>query len=84
MKSKILRAILVSLLQCDGTPMPEPALLTAVQILCRPGEPTDDDVREKLRSLAGDRYICGVTDDLTQERSWTLTDKGTHKARQLH
>jgi hypothetical protein len=83
MKAKLLRAILISLLQCDGVPMPESALIAAAQILCRPVEPTDGDVRDQIKTLQGDGYIEGVTDELTQERTWSLTTKGTHKARQL-
>jgi hypothetical protein len=83
MSAKILRAILVALLKCDGQPMPEESLITAVQLVCRPDEPTDCDVTDKMKTLASEGFISGATDDLTKERSWTLTAKGVHKARQL-
>jgi hypothetical protein len=82
-KVKIIRALLVSLLQCDGVPMPETALFTAAQILCRPAQPTDGDIKTVMLDLQAQGFIAGVTDELTLEATWTLTDKGTHKARQL-
>ena len=83
MNTKILRGILVSLLQCDGVAMPENALIGAAQIMCRPHEPTDADITDRMKNLQAHGLILGVTDDLTKERSWTLTTTGVHKARQL-
>jgi hypothetical protein len=81
--AKIFRALLLSLLRCDGLPMPEDALIEAAQLVCRPSQPTDADLRDKLKTLEAEQYINGTTDTLTRERTWTLTDKGIHKARQL-
>ncbi len=83
MNTKIIRAILIVLLQCDGVPIPESALLTATQLLCRTDNPTEDDVRDRLREVEAQQFISGATDPLTKERTWTLTIKGIHKARQL-
>ncbi len=83
MNTKIIRAILICLLQCDGIPMPESNVIMATQLLCRTDNPTEDDVRERLRDLEGQQYISGATEPLTKERTWTLTTKGIHKARQL-
>ncbi|HEY1663762.1 MAG TPA: hypothetical protein VGI03_15200 [Verrucomicrobiae bacterium] len=83
MNSRIIRAILVVLLQCDGQPIPEFALVQAAQMLCRSDNPTEDDVRERLREVEAQQFISGATDPLTKERTWTLTTKGIHKARQL-
>jgi hypothetical protein len=83
MKIKLMRAILVSLLQCAGQPMPEAALVTAAQILCRPDEPTDDDVLDKLKDCRALGLVFGETNEITSERSWTLTDKGSHQAKKM-
>lgn len=83
MNTKIIRSILVVLLQCDGQPIPESPLITAAQLLCRADNPTEDDVRERLRELEAQQFISGATDSLTKERTWTLSPKGIHKARQL-
>lgn len=83
MSAKLIRAILVSLLQCAGQPMPEDALIEASRLACRPQQLTDADVRDKMRDLEALQFISGALDELTQERTWTLTDKGVHKARQL-
>ena len=80
---KILRALLVSLHQCSGVPMPEAALLSAAQTLCRPAEPTDGDVLDALKDLQSRRLVDGVSDDLMGTRVWVLTPEGTLKARQL-
>jgi hypothetical protein len=81
MNTRIIRAILIVLLQCDGVPIPESALVTAAQLLCRPHDPTEDDVRDRLRDVETQQFVSGATDELTRERTWTLTTKGVHKAR---
>lgn len=83
MNTRIIRSILICLLQCDGVPMPESALIIATQLLCRTDNPTEDDVRDRIHVLEEQQYISGATEPLTRERTWTLTTKGIHKARQL-
>ncbi len=83
MKAKIKRSILAVLNACDGVPMPERALLAAVQLYLQPERPSDNDVEDALRDIEHQRYAGAVTDELTGERTWTLTAKGTHKAREL-
>lgn len=84
MSKKIIRGILVSLLNCDGQPMPEDALVIAAQIMCRPDSPTDADVADKMKTLASEGFISGATDELTRDRFWELTmPKGVMKARQM-
>jgi len=83
MNPKLFRAILISLLQCDGIAMPEAALISSAQILSRPAEPTDGDILNALKELEGRRLVEGVTDGLMLTRSWTLTTDGTHAARKL-
>ena len=82
MKNHLKKFILLSLQACDGLPMPESALIGAVQNLARPGQPTVADVREALKAVESDGYASGASDDMT-ETTWTLTTKGIHKARQL-
>ena len=83
MKTRLKRWLLVALRACDGVPMPECALLSAAKILSRPARPTDGDVLDALRDIEAGGYAVGLTDDLTEERSWMLTSKGLHKAREL-
>ena len=82
MKTKIKRSLLAVLHACDGVPMPETALLAAVQLHARPERPSDSDIADALKDIEEQRYAAAVTDELTGERTWTLTPKGTHKARQ--
>ena len=82
MKNHLKRFILLALNACDGLPMPEPALVSAVQLLARPGLPTASDVRDALKAVEAEGYVNGASDDLN-ETTWTLTNKGIHKARQL-
>jgi hypothetical protein len=82
MRATFKRSILRVLLACDGVPMPESALLSAVRILARPAIPTDGDVREALRDIEAGGYVTGATDDLTAEPNWTLTLKGKLRARE--
>lgn len=82
MRTKLKRAILICLLKCDGKPMPQDALIGAVQIHVRPDEATVSDVEDALKEVEGSKYAAGVGDDLIGV-TWTLTATGTHKARQL-
>ena len=83
MKTKLKRSLLAVLHACDGLPMPETALLSAVHLHARPERPSDSDILDALHDLETQRYADAVTDELTNERTWTLTAKGTHKARQM-
>jgi DNA-binding MarR family transcriptional regulator len=83
MRQHLKKFILLALNQADGLPFPESALAQAVKQLARPGQPTSADVADALRDCEADGFISGVTDELTHERTWTLTARGVHKARQL-
>ena len=83
MKPRIKRSILSVLQACDGVPMPETALLAAVQLHVQPERPSDGDIVDALKDIENQRYAAALTDELTSERTWTLTAKGTHKARQM-
>ncbi len=73
MNTKLIRALLLVLAQCDGQPIPESALITAAQLLCRADNPTDDDVRERLRDVEAQQFAAGLTGPLIRERTRTLT-----------
>lgn len=82
MRQHLKKFILLALNACDGLPMPEPALISAVQNLAAPGQPTQADVKEALRAIEADGYAQGASDDIA-ETTWTLTTRGLHKARSL-
>ena len=83
MKSKLKRSLLAVLHACDGLPVPETALLSAAHLHVRPERPSDSDILDALHEIESKSYAAAVTDELTNERTWTLTAKGTHKARQM-
>ena len=82
MKLKLKRSILAVLNACDGVPAPEIALLSAVRVYAQPEQPSESDILDALREVEQKRYAVAVTDELTSERTWTLTPKGVHKARE--
>ena len=82
MKNHLKKFILLALNACDGLPMPQNALVSAVQGLARPGLPTKADVEDALKTVEADGYANGASDDIG-ETTWTLTTKGIHKARSL-
>jgi hypothetical protein len=82
MKRKIAQAILRTLLAADPEPMPEAAIHGAVIQLCRAEKPTCADFDTALQYCETEGWVCGVSDPLTG-RSWSLTESGRHKARQL-
>ena len=82
MKQHLKKFILLALNACDGMPMPQSALIGAVQSMARPGQPTVSDVVDALMDVEADGYANGATDDIAG-KSWTLTTKGVHKARNL-
>lgn len=81
-KRKLMRAILLTLLACDGVPMPEDSLISAVRLTTREILPTGDHVREALADVKNSRLVSGESDELIGT-SWTLTESGKHRARQL-
>jgi hypothetical protein len=83
MKSELKKQLLRALNQADGLPFPEVALAQAVKQLVRPEQPTSADFADALGACELEGYILGVTDDFSKERTWTLSEKGKHKVRQL-
>lgn len=82
MRKKLERLVLLALNACDGLPMPEDSLVAAVQVMSRPETPTRSDVLDAIKAAEVDGFAQGANDALTST-TWTLTTKGTHKARQL-
>ena len=82
MKTHVKKLILLALNACDGMPMPQSALVGAVQNLARPGQPTKADVEDALKAVEAEGYADGAADDIA-ETTWTLTTKGVHKSRKL-
>ena len=83
MKLKPKRSILAVLNACDGVPAPEIALLSAVRLHVQPDRPSESDILDALNEVESKRFAAAVTDELTNERTWTLTAKGTHAVRQI-
>ena len=81
MKSKLKRSLLAVMNVCEGLPFPETALLTAARLHARPQRPTDSDLSDALQELEEQGFAAAITDELTNERTWMLTPKGTHRAR---
>ena len=84
MKSKLKRSLLAVLSACERLPFPEMALLTAGRLHARPGRPTDSDLIDALLDLERQGFAAAITDELTNERTWMLTAKGTHRAREVN
>lgn len=82
MNQRIQTHILQALLVCDGMPMPEEALIAAAENLSRPNYPNKKEIKGAIDALYAGGYIAGATDEIIGT-TWTLTVKGTHKARQL-
>lgn len=80
MRANLKRGCLLILHAYDGLPMPEGALLSAIATHARPSLPSEADCREALRDCEAEGYVQGHLDTFTNTRSWTLTEKGVHKA----
>ena len=56
--------------------------MRGVQVLSRPDAPSISDVLDALKFVESKKYADAASVDL-EERSWTLTTAGIHKARTL-
>ena len=83
MRATLKRGCLLILAAYDGLPMPESALLSAMATHARPHQPTEADCRDALRDCEAEGFCAGHLDTFDNSRSWTLTEKGIHKARSL-
>jgi hypothetical protein len=77
------RAALRVLASMDGDPMPQSALLPAMQLAVRPLKTTLGDAESAVKTLESEGYLAGITNRFTQEADWHLTPKGEAQARQL-
>ena len=80
--SDIKRFLLRALGRANGMPWPNALLDEAVRQGIMP-RPLQSDINQAKRELEIAGYIQGARDDLDDLLTWTLTDKGRHKADQL-
>ena len=80
--SDIKRFLLRALGRANGMPWPDALLDEAARQGIIP-RPLQSDINQAKRELETTGYIQGARDDLDGLLTWTLTDKGQHKARQL-
>ncbi|HEV2207318.1 MAG TPA: hypothetical protein VG167_00970 [Verrucomicrobiae bacterium] len=79
---EIKRFILRALARTGGLPLPDSSLNDAVRQAIVP-QPLLSDVEQSKREMEADGFIGGSREDLDGTLTWTLTAKGTHKAKQL-
>jgi hypothetical protein len=82
MKQKLIRYILRALNAADPLPLPQGALVSVVESMAKPEEPTESDIMEAVKELQGIKWIQGATDPVMGV-SWSLTVAGVHQARKL-
>lgn len=80
--SEIKRFLLRALWRLNGLPWPDPLMDEAARQGLVP-RPLQSDINQVKRELEAAGYIQGERDDLDDLLTWTLTEKGRHKARQL-
>jgi hypothetical protein len=80
--SDLKRFVLRALLRLDGIPWPDALLDDAARQGVQP-RPLQSDINQAKRELEQAGYAQADRDDLDGMLTWTLTDKGRHKAKQL-
>jgi DNA-binding MarR family transcriptional regulator len=80
--SDIKRFLLRAIGRANGMPWPDALLNEAARQGTMP-RPLQSDINQAKRELESAGYIQGARDELDDLLTWTLTDKGRHKARQL-
>ncbi len=78
----IKRFLLRAIWRLDGIPWPDALLDEAARQGLMP-RPLQSDINQAKRELEHDGYLQGNRDELDGLLTWTLTEKGRHKARQL-
>lgn len=78
----IKRFVLRALLRLRGIPWPDGLLDDATRQGLRP-RPLQSDINQAKRELERAGFIQGARDELDDTVTWTLTDKGRHKATEL-
>ncbi|HZR19143.1 MAG TPA: hypothetical protein VFE51_17785 [Verrucomicrobiae bacterium] len=80
--SDLKRFVLRALLRLDGIPWPDALLDDAARQGVLP-RPLQSDINQAKRELEQAGYVQADPDDLDGMLTWTLTEKGRHKAKQL-
>ena len=80
--SDIKRFVLRALVRLNGIPWPDSLLDDAARQGLLP-RPLQSDINQAKRELERAGFIQGNRDELDEVITWTLTDKGRHKAKQL-
>ena len=80
--SDIKRFVLRAMLRLNGIPWPDALLDEAVRQNIVP-RPLQSDISQAKRELETAGFLQGCRDELDDLLSWTLTEKGRHKATQL-
>ena len=79
---EIKRFLLRALERTNGLPWPDGLLDEAARRGILP-RPLQSDISQAKRELESAGYIQGARDELDDLLTWTLTEKGRHKAQQL-
>lgn len=80
--SDIKRFVLRAMLRLNGIPWPDTLLDAAARQGLRP-RPLQSDLSQAKRELERTGYIQATRDELDDTITWTLTDKGRHKAKEI-
>jgi hypothetical protein len=80
--SDIKRFMLRALFRLGGVPWPDALLDEAVRQAVLP-RPLQSDINQAKRELEHAGYVQASRDELDDLVSWTLTEKGRHKAKAL-
>ncbi len=80
--SDIKRFVLRALLRLNGMPWPDQLLDEAARQALRP-HPLQSDINQAKRELEHAGFIHAVREELDDSITWTLTDKGRHKAKEI-
>jgi hypothetical protein len=80
--SDIKRFLLRALFRLNGVPWPDALLDDAARQGVLP-RPLQSDINQAKRELESTGYTQGSRDELDGLVTWSLTDKGRHKAQQL-
>jgi hypothetical protein len=80
--SDIKRFLMRALWRLNGLPWPDALMDEAARQAVVP-RPLQSDINQAKRELEAAGFIHGNRDELDELVTWTLTDKGRHKAKQL-
>jgi hypothetical protein len=80
--SDIKRFLMRALWRLNGLPWPDALMDEAARQALVP-RPLQSDINQAKRELEAAGFIQGNRDELDELVTWTLTDKGGHKAKQL-